>query len=79
MPSSRKVIGARPGSHRVKAHSRRTKSGVVSVRQHTASNKLQTNHKKQRSLDLKIYMARKASTRAAMIRAARDRAFQGRY
>jgi hypothetical protein len=35
-------IGINPGSHRVKAYTKRTRGGLVSVRQHTASNKLQT-------------------------------------
>ncbi len=80
MPSAGKVIGARPGSHRVKAHTRRSKSGgIVSVRQHTATSKLRTSGKGVRSQDLKFYMARKASNRSAMIRAARLRALAGRY
>lgn len=36
------VIGKGPGTHRVRAYTKRTKSGLVSVRQHTAANKVQT-------------------------------------
>jgi hypothetical protein len=36
------VIGKGPGTHRVRAYTKRTKSGFISVRQHTAANKVQT-------------------------------------
>lgn len=65
-------------SKRAKAYTRRTKSGLVKVSERTSTNTLQTN-RKVRSLDLKIYMAGKASSRAAAIRAARDRALMRRY
>ena len=59
------VIGARPGTHRVKAHTKRTKAGIVTVREHTAVNALQTRAKT---------VSAPLATRSSMIKAGRDRA-----
>lgn len=78
MPTAKGVIGAGPGTHRVRAHTKRTKTGFVTVREHTATNALQVS-RTVRSPDLKSYMAHKASTRSALIRAARLRALAHKY
>lgn len=81
MPGAKGVIGARPGSHRVKAHTRRTKTGFTQVRQHTATNALRVSRKALtvRSPELKKQMAKNARNRSALIRAARQRALAGTY
>lgn len=79
MASAKGVIGSRPGTHRVRAHTKRTRAGFISVREHTAVNALQTRTTSVRSPGLKRYMAQKASNRSKMIRDARDRALSGRY
>lgn len=72
------VIGARPGSHRVRTYTRATRGGFVTVREHVAVNAIQTAKPPQRSQGLKNYMAGQASKRAALIRAARERALAAR-
>lgn len=69
------VVGPSPGTHRVKGHNRKTKTGMVTVREHTATTALRTT----RSPGLKRYMASKALNRAKQIQAARQRAFRGAY
>lgn len=78
MLGARGVIGARPGTHRVRSYTKATKGGTITVRQHTATNALQVS-RTVRNPDLKSYMARKASTRSANIRAARLRALAHKY
>lgn len=73
------VIGARPGTHRVRTYTKSTRNGFVTVREHVAVNALQTAKKPPvRSQALKNYMAGKASDRAALIRAAREKALGAR-
>lgn len=76
---SKGVVGARPGTYRVRAHTKRTKTGITTVREHTASTALQSGGKSVRSPGLKLYMANKASNRGALIRAARLRALAHKY
>lgn len=78
MPGAKGVIGARPGSYRVRSYTKRTRGGFITVREHTATNAHQVS-RSVRSPELKLHMAAKASARGAKIRAARLRALAKRY
>lgn len=79
MAGAKGVIGSMPGTHRVRAHTMRTKTGFTSVRQHTAVNAVQTGERTVRTPGLKHYMAHKASIRSGLIRATREKALLKRY